>query len=156
MHYISSVVKPLHNFMWGTDEYLSQVHVNTSFRCSCPSSSIQLSNCVPHSITRDKTTKLSLLSLYWILSYYIFAQWKIINRDGSIPLFQNQYRSRICRYRYRSDTSTVFFNQCRIYISQCVLTFRFRFVADACSEMNLRQANYSSSIFYLKFRFYTH
>ncbi len=42
MHYISSVVKPLHNLMWGTDEYLSQVHVNTSLRCSCPSSSIQL------------------------------------------------------------------------------------------------------------------
>ncbi len=32
----------------------------------------------------------------------------------------------------------------------------FRFVVDACSELNLRQANYLSSIFYLKFRFYTH
>ncbi len=31
----------------------------------------------------------------------------------------------------------------------------FRFVVDACSELNLRQANYLSSIFYLKFRFYT-
>ncbi len=31
----------------------------------------------------------------------------------------------------------------------------FRFVVDACSELNLRQANCLSSIFYLKFRFYT-
>jgi len=31
----------------------------------------------------------------------------------------------------------------------------FRFVADACSELNLRQANYLPSIFYLKFQFYT-
>ncbi len=31
----------------------------------------------------------------------------------------------------------------------------FRFVVDVCSELNLRQANYLSSIFYLKFRFYT-
>ncbi len=31
----------------------------------------------------------------------------------------------------------------------------FRFVVDACSELNLRQANCLSSIFYLKFRFDT-
>ncbi len=31
----------------------------------------------------------------------------------------------------------------------------FRFVVDACSELNLRQANCLTSIFYLKFRFYT-
>ncbi len=31
----------------------------------------------------------------------------------------------------------------------------FRFDVDACSELNLRQANYLSSTFYLKFRFYT-
>ncbi len=31
----------------------------------------------------------------------------------------------------------------------------FRFVVGACSELNLRQANCLSSIFYLKFRFYT-
>ncbi len=35
-----------------------------------------------------------------------------------------------------------------------MLLSHFRFVADACSELNLRQANYLSSIFYLKFRFF--
>ncbi len=45
-HYISSVLKPLHSLMWGTDEYLSQVYVNSSLRCGCLSSSIQRSNCV--------------------------------------------------------------------------------------------------------------
>ncbi len=30
VRYISSVMKPLRNLMWGTDEYLSKVHVNTS------------------------------------------------------------------------------------------------------------------------------
>ncbi len=55
----------LHSLMWGTDEYLSQVHVNTSLCCSCLSSFIQLSNCVPRSVTRVKTTKLSPLFLLY-------------------------------------------------------------------------------------------
>ncbi len=33
----------------------------------------------------------------------------------------------MCRYRYRYDTSTVFLNQCRISISQCVLTYSLLF-----------------------------
>ncbi len=36
VHYISSVLKPLRNLIWCIDEYLSQVHVNTSLRCRCP------------------------------------------------------------------------------------------------------------------------
>ncbi len=59
VHYISSVLKPLHSLMWGTDEFLSQVHVNFSLRCGCLSSSIQRSNCVSHSVTRVKTINLS-------------------------------------------------------------------------------------------------
>ncbi len=67
VHYISSVPKPLHSLMWGItlDEYLSQVHVNTSLRCSCLSSSIQCSNSVPRSVTRVKTIKLSPLFLLY-------------------------------------------------------------------------------------------
>ncbi len=64
VHYISSVLKQMHILMWGTDEYLSQVDVNTSLRCSCPSSSIQRSNCVPRSVTRVKTIN------YLHCSYY--------------------------------------------------------------------------------------
>ncbi len=59
MHYIPSVLKPLHSLMWGTDAYLSQVDVNSSLRCGCLSSSIQHSNCVPCSVTTVKTMKLS-------------------------------------------------------------------------------------------------
>ncbi len=66
VHYTSSV-KTLHSLMSGTDEYLSQVHIKTSLRCSCPSSSIQLSNCVPYSVTRVKTIKLSPLFLLYLI-----------------------------------------------------------------------------------------
>ncbi len=59
VHYISSVLKPFHSLIWGTDEYLSQVDVNSSLRCVCLLSSIQRSNCVSRSVTRVKMIKLS-------------------------------------------------------------------------------------------------
>ncbi len=36
-------------------------------------------------------------------------------------------------------------------LQQTGRNFRFRFFADACSDFELRQVNYLSSIFYLKF-----
>ncbi len=69
VHYISSVLKPLHNLMWGTNEYLSQVHVNASLRCGCLSSFIQLSNCMQRSVnvTRVKMIKLSIVPIILVL-----------------------------------------------------------------------------------------
>ncbi len=71
---MSRDLKPLHGLMWGIDEYLSQVHVNNSLRCSCPSSSIQRSNCVPHSVTRVKMINSLHCSYYtWSVNSSMFV-----------------------------------------------------------------------------------
>ncbi len=59
VHYISSVLKLFHSLIWGTDEYWSQVDVNSSLRRGCLSSSIPHSHCVSHSVSTVKTIKLS-------------------------------------------------------------------------------------------------
>ncbi len=70
VHNIPSVLKLFHSLMWGRDEYLSQVQVNSSLRCVCLSSSVQHSDCVPRSVTTVKTVRTLCAALYWNLSYY--------------------------------------------------------------------------------------
>ncbi len=71
---MSSDLKPLLGLMWGIDEYLSQVHVNNSLRCSCPLSSIQRSNCVPRSVSRVKMINSLHCSYYtWSVNSSMFV-----------------------------------------------------------------------------------
>ncbi len=81
VHNIPSVLKLFHSLMWGRDEYLSQVQVNSSLRCVCLSSSVQHSDCVPRSVTTVKTVKLFVplcIGTFHII-ILLKAQWKIIN-----------------------------------------------------------------------------
>ncbi len=84
----------------------------------------------------------------------VFNQWQtsvIQTSDSYILDFPNHlgqsnppiYHKRLLNFDFATHTATA---NTLIY---------FRFVVDACSELNLRQANCLSSIFYLKFRFDT-
>ncbi len=65
------------------------------------------------------------------------------------------WQTNMLKYILLNVLSKHLLNVCTTHTATANTLIYFRFVVDACSELNLRQANCLSSIFYLKFRFDT-